>query len=212
MMIFGRPPVQNRHAVSITLLILFTSISAACHEPGLRRTSFDEWKVEVHHLLGARVEVPVDYFYSGGDSRSEAGYLMHPVWPPRGVIDEPMCILEVRLMRWSLEEVERRRAAVEKKKTDKEKREFWRWINAPHETIDRIDTGGQVIFRYDVACRHDSILVIDAVTRKMGGEKAKEWLEEDEKAIRRILASAECLEQIPLPKLTPSVPPQGELQ
>jgi len=203
MMIFGRPSVQNRHAVSITFLILLSSISAACHEPGLQRTSFDEWKVEVHHLLGARIEVPVDYFYSGGDSRSEAGYLMHPVWPPRGVIDEPMCILEVRMIRRSLEEVRRRQASVEKKRVDEEEKVFWRWKYSRHDSIDSFDTGGQVIFRYDVACRHDSILVIDGVTRKVGGEKAKEWLEEDEKAIRRILASVECFDQMPPPTQTP---------
>ena len=72
MMIFGRVSVKIGRAVSITLLLMCSSITAACHESGLQRTSFDEWKVEEHYLLGARIEVPVDYFYSGGDSRTEA--------------------------------------------------------------------------------------------------------------------------------------------
>ena len=202
MMSFDGQSVQIRHAVSLTLLISFTSIIAACHEPGLERTSFDEWEVKELPRLGARVEVPVDYYYGGVDFPAQSSFLMHPVWPPRGVIDEPRCILEVDLYRRSPEEVERHQASVDKKRVNEEEGVFWRWMHAVHHTVDRYDFGNQMVFRYDVACPNDDILVVDAVTRKMGGEKAQEWLEEDEKAIRRILESVECFEQTPLPTPT----------
>lgn len=170
-------------------------VTVACKEPGLHRTDFSVWETQELPLLGAQVEVPKDYYYSGGDSSIWVTYLMHPVFPPRSSFDEPRFALEIRIYRWAMEEINDRRSSVTIKDVTEEQRKFWKWVYDPHETIDLFETAGQVVFRKDTACPDGSTLVAHATLSKVEYSEGSDQTAEDRTAIERILSSVECTAQ-----------------
>ena len=188
--------------LAVGLAFLLMCVASGCHKPGLQRTSFDDWEVRELPYLGARVEVPVNFFFGGGDFPKLGGFSMHPVWPPRNLLlAEPLCILEVTLVRKSLEEFQQEFLWVmeAEEESDEETRRFWEWDYSRHKVIDRFDDEKHIVYRYDLDCPDGTLLVMMAVLQKVSGNNTSEYIEKDDAAIRRILSSVECLDQKPMP-------------
>lgn len=191
-----------RRMLTVGLGFQLMCVASGCHKPGLQRTSFDDWEVRELPRLGARVEVPVDFYFGGWDYQTDVSFSMHPVWPPRHLlVAEPQCILVVKLARKNLEEFEQEYQWVVEagEEKDEEFRRLWKWDYSRHEVVDRFVDEQQIIYRYDLGCTDGTLLVMSAVLQKVKANNKSEYIEKDDAAIRRILSSVECIDQAPMP-------------
>lgn len=74
------------------------------------------------------------------------------------------------------------------------------WRVSWHGTIERDDSGGYTYYKYEIECADTSVVRthVELLNLRRDGVAVHEA--EDEAAIRRILNSVECIEQVPLPE------------
>lgn len=180
----------HRFPLWFTTILVLIFATAGCHKPGLERSNLEDWEVREYPALGLRVEVPIDCFSCEGGSPSQLAISLHPYWPPRLLLAEPRAILEVRFRRRHITEIEQEQAMTSLAEDEK----FWQWMDARHDSIGRFDDGGQILYRYDIQCQDDWILKTTVVLERVDGNDSPELEKVDDEAIRRILASAQCIE------------------
>ncbi len=153
------------------LIVLLTGFTTGCREPGLERSNLAHWEYRELPRLGISLEIPTDYHYSGGDSTSEVAFLMHPLFPPRGLLAEPRCMFEVRIQRMTSDQFEEERLWAEEKaeQVDNDSsRKHWLWRGKTHPTIERFDQGGYANYGKDIVCRDGSVLMMSASVNQSG--------------------------------------------
>jgi hypothetical protein len=171
----------------------------------LKRTQLDAgWYVKEFPYSGVSAELPVgvDEHYVFDSDGAFIG--LHIAAPPRWVLDDARPLLQITLDRLSREEFEERKAQIRRsgmyKDSDEKDRARLEWRVAWHDSIERDDSGGYTYYKYEIECPDESVvrMHVELVNLRRGGIAVHE--EEDEAAIRRILNSVECIEQVPLPE------------
>lgn len=176
-------------------LLVVSLANLGCEAPGLRRTDLADWELRTFPDFGMRVEIPVGAYHNGIDHATDLAIDLHPVFPSRGLTGEPRCILEVQFFRmhprWSEQELKWVKARAE----EQEIRKVSEWLNSPHESIDRLVLGSQILYRYDVQCSDVSLISATSSLMRVAGNDAPELVAQDDAAIRKILSSIQCIER-----------------
>ncbi|MGB3561877.1 MAG: hypothetical protein WBH85_13370 [Thermoanaerobaculia bacterium] len=153
---------------------------------------------------GVSAEIPAatDLQWVRDSGRAYIG--MHAaVWPPWSPGD-PQLLLEITLERMSREKFEEPGAAVKQSASyqegDEETRRFWDWVVSRHETIERYDFKGHTYFKYEITCADATLVRIDAELINLLRDGVPVYEAEDEAAIRRVLNSGKCIEQVAMPE------------
>ena len=121
---------------------------------------------------------------------------LHPMKPP-GVMDDYRFLLEISIRRISKtrldDELNRFMMSGLYKKSDEIKRKNSTWFFEVHKQTDRLDKGGYIYYRRDFEMPNGEILSAKAEYINLKNKGKALFIDEDDKAIRRIIDSIKPL-------------------
>ena len=161
----------------------------------LQRTSAKQWEIRRSVPGGVELEVPTDLCGYADDAKLGMVIEMHAVPPPRGVLDDKRCLLEIKVQRFTRDDFERLRAIdpIDVRQTDPDY-ELRRWQYRRHGAISRYDVDHRfTYYRYDVDCSNGDVISTIASVVNVHDRGAALYVKEDEGIIRRVLGSVRCL-------------------
>ena len=161
----------------------------------LRRSDMTSWETEQLPITGIEIEVPSDRCAFGDEPGLGAGIGLHTLPPPRGVLDDKKCLLQLQIHRMTVDAFERERATDPTGRKGDANEKFRSWIYRRHDSMSRWDGGQHTTYRYDLACPDGDVVTSVTSVMNVYEHGVSLYAKEDEATVRRMLTSLRCLDR-----------------
>ena len=163
----------------------------------VRRSNTSVWQTKQFTVSGFQMDVPADLCASGDDASLGAGVALHKLPPPRGVLDDTRCLLQVSIHRMPLERFQSERATDPTGRTGDVHEKFRRWVYSRHDGVDQWDGEKTTTYRHDVDCPNGDVVTATAQVTHVYENGVSLFVKQDDATVRRMLSSMRCLERAP---------------
>lgn len=186
--------MQTHGKAAWTAAIVFIALFiAACRGSEVRRSATDRWNVKTFADIGMRMDVPRG---AKVDSDPSFGLIvwLHAVRPAALRIAETQYLLTFKAERVPLSEFSERLQSFPQTAPGTPEKQWERWVEERHEKISVLEQGDVSFYRYDAKCAGDEVLRVDVTVRNLVVEGVQKHKAEDDRTVRRMLSSLQCLE------------------
>ena len=182
--------MKNFVRLAAACMLLITV--ATCRYDKPHRSDAKHWAVREFRQVGAKMDLPRDASVLI-ESRSDLVVAMHPIPPPRGVLDDSVFLLTIHVTRVSTGDIEKRLKFLTEPPAPASDSDLELWMARPHPRVDYVDDGDYSYYRYDMPCSGAEVLQANVELRNIIQKGHQISKTDDDAIIRRALTSAICL-------------------